>query len=312
MPDEYDNSKNHASGDKGFLRHAWSELKEYKTKNPLGVSILVVWSIAVCGFWRWGNFMEKSTPFYLIGGALAVTAAFLRAKAMDESVKIQSRGQVHERFNNAVGLLSGASGDIVKCLAGIYALNHIAREWQEEYRRPVFEILCGYLRTNDHKEGITESGQAILNLLFDKNSIYQGLPADLKGTDLRYAILVGSHMREANLTKAQMLNANLREADLRKSDFSKIEGGSTVDFTSANLRDGKFCHARLVGVNFIKVKLHGANFDYAYLETVDFTGAEGMVSKMFFNVEKWKNVKGVSRDVEEAVREENPRAFKDE
>ena len=83
---------------------------------------------------------------YLIGGVLAVwqvVASNRRATAAEKTAESMEKGNVAERFKNAIEHLGHESVSVR--LGGIYALHHIAQE-EENYRKRVFEILCAHIR----------------------------------------------------------------------------------------------------------------------------------------------------------------------
>ena len=99
-----------------------------------------------------------------------------------------------------------------------------------------------------------------------------GVKADLRGADLRYADLIsanltGAYLYKANLTGADLTGANLTGADLR---YANLRGAdlryadlTEADLAGANLTGAYLHGADLRGADLTGANLHGANLDYA-------------------------------------------------
>ena len=150
---------------------------------------------------------------YLIGGLLffwQIYVAGRRATAAEKTAELTEKGNIAERFKNAIEHLGNDSVSVR--LGGVYALHHIAQE-VEDYRKRVFEILCAHIRetttdtaykprnVDSEKIKPTIEIQSILNLLFNETQgkeIYKGLQVNLEGADLR-----GIYLNKANLQKCE-------------------------------------------------------------------------------------------------------------
>jgi uncharacterized protein YjbI with pentapeptide repeats len=87
--------------------------------------------------------------------------------------------------------------------------------------------------------------------------------SNLKGVDLRHAILIGANLSNNNLSLAILRNANLSGADLRGTNL-----------TEADLRGTNLTEADLRGTNLTEADLSGANFKGADLSGVNLTKAD--------------------------------------
>jgi len=173
-----------------------------------------------------------------------------------EELQLTRQGQITERFTRAIDQLGNASLDVR--LGGIYALERIARESEEDYW-PIMEVLTAYVRQHaprrlverqgdeadaaaENKSGEDSSGeseiievptldpdiQAIMTVLRRRaRSFRHGEPepldlheTNLQGANLRRAHLQGANLWIARLQGADLFKANLREADLRGADLS--------------------------------------------------------------------------------------------
>ena len=215
---------------------------------------------------------------YLVGGFLLIwqiSVAGRRATAAEKTAELTERGNIAERFKNAIEHLGNGSASVH--LGGVYALHHIAQE-VEDYRKRVFEILCAHIRETttdteykprnaDRKEiKPTIEVQSILNLLFNKtqdHKIYKGLWCNLEGADLRGARFENANLQNADLTEAHLQDARLFKVNLQDARLFKVNL-QDADLTRANLQD-----ARLFKVNLQDADLTRANLQGARLYNVD-------------------------------------------
>ena len=211
--------------------------------GAIAVFLFIVAIFVLIVLW---NKDRESAKFagYLIGGLLLfwqIEISNRRATAAEKTAELTERGNIAERFKNAIEHLGHKSASIR--LGGIYALHHIAQE-VEKYRERVFEILCAYIRETTTQEAYkprivkfsrkepTIEIQSILNLLFMKTpgcEIYKGLKTNLENVNL-----AGSRLIEANLQIADLQEANLQGAYL---DGTDLQGANLygTDFRDVNL-----------------------------------------------------------------------------
>lgn len=264
------------------------------------------------------NFETIKFLVYIIGGCLLVWQIMLtnrRTKASEqaafasfENIRIIEKGQVQERFKNAIDQLGSVSEAVN--LGAIYTLHHIAKE-SIELRKSIFDILCSYIRetTSNQEYQLKEAPsikiQSILNLLFNderERDIYSLFNADLHNAYLLKADLSSAHLPQANLNKADLvcavcINANLegatligailqgailQEANLKEADLQDA-GLQDSTFKGANLKGAILDGAILNGANLQKANLEdaflvlsilkGTTFEGANLKAADFDGA---------------------------------------
>ena len=119
-----------------------------------------------------------------------------------------------------------------------------------------------------------------------------GVPADLRGADLREADLSGANLvaadlsganirvadlRVANLSRANLRQANLHAADLFKADLSWADL-SWADITGADLSWADLSQADLTGADLTMADLTGANLGGAYIRDA----IDGAICRMDF------------------------------
>jgi len=214
-------------------------------------------------------------------------------KNTQENLRITREGQITERFTQAIDQL-GKVEDGKKLIeirvGGIYALERIAKESEEDYW-PIMEILTAYVRQNaplppeageertedatDEQRAMEGSGgnaettepsgpdpdiQAIMTILRRRKGYYEhGEPERL---NLSETNLSGANLPEANLSRADLSGANLRKANLF---FANLSGAI---FLKADLSGAYLFLANLSGAILRKANLSGA-----ILGGVDLSGA---------------------------------------
>ena len=263
---------------------------------PIFIVLFLYLAVILVWVWRSSEQGPELAKFlgYLIGGGLLIlqilvsnrraTAAEETANAMQETAKSTEKGNIAERFKNAIEHLGNGSASVR--LGGIYALHHIAQE-VEDYRKRVFEILCAHIREtttdtaykprNADSEKIkpTIEIQSILNLLFNETQgkeIYKGLHSNLEGADLQGAILISANLQDADLRDAKLQNAGLEEAKLQNVNLEKANL-QDADLWEANLQNGNLWKANLQDADLGEANLQDAGLWEANLQDADLSGA---------------------------------------
>jgi len=183
------------------------------------------------------------------------------------------------------GLEQLASDKMAMRLGGIYALEGVmnASERPEQYRGPVLEMLCAFVREYTIEKTVAEKPaidiQAALTVIGRRKG--QELPdlakvnipgANLSGANLRGADLNGADLNSAFLNRASLSGANLIGADLRGAN---LIGANLrrVDLTGANLTGANLGLADLNGGYLGGANLSGANLSRTNLRSTDLSGA---------------------------------------
>ena len=207
-----------------------------------------------------------------------------------------------------------ASDKMAIRLGGIYALEGVmnASERPEQYRGPVLEMLCAFVREYTIGKTVFEKPaidiQAALTVIGRRKG--QELPdlakanipganlsgANLSGADLDSAHLNSAYLSGANLSGANLLGANLSGANLTGAKLSRVDltganltganlgladlnGAylSSADLSGANLSGANLRGADLTGANLRSANLRDANLSVAYLIRADLTGAKNLI-----------------------------------
>ena len=224
------------------------------------------------------------------------------------TLQVNHEGQITERFTRAIDQL-GKVDEGQKLfevrVGGIYALERIARESEEDYW-PIMEVLTAYVRQHapwrpeadqqgeedaiidkkseeDSREAtvtidvpaLAPDIQAIMTVIRRRTRYYghgEPEPLDLHETHLSGADLRGADLRGAYLWKAKLWKAVLRGADLRGADL-RLVSLSGADLLGADLSGAYLLGADLRGAYFGGADLRGAVLRGADLKGADLSGS---------------------------------------
>src|SRR6267154_1851485 len=149
-----------------------------------------------------------------------------------------------------------ASDKMAMRLGGIYALEGVmnASERPEQYRGPVLEMLCAFVR--EYTIGKTVLVKPAIDIQAALTVIGRRKGQELP--DLAQANIPGANLSGANLLGANLSGANLTSAKL-----------SRVDLTGANLSGANLGLADLNGAYLSSANPSGANLSGAHLRGAD-------------------------------------------
>jgi uncharacterized protein YjbI with pentapeptide repeats len=186
----------------------------------------------------------------------------------DQQLVLQTKVQRDNRFAKGIELL-GNNNESAR-IGAAYSLYFLAKDFPEEFRETVFEVLCAHIRTisgtsqyiEDHPDNTSTEIQSIIDLLFKKgryeSSLFKGLEANLLHVNIAYADLSSADFTDANLSFA-----NLSYSHLRSTNFSNVRFYKAI---LSNI-DGKG------GGVFKEAMITDTNFDFANLSCCDFSNA---------------------------------------
>jgi uncharacterized protein YjbI with pentapeptide repeats len=219
----------------------------------------------------------RRTVGQLLGGAAVLFGAWLaflqfsqqqqtaqsQIEQQQQAAQQQQQQAARDLFiSNQVskGLEQLASDKLAMRLGGIYALEGVMNTFErpEQYRGPVLEVLCAFVREYTIGKTVAEKPdidiQAALTVI--------GRRKGQEPPDLAEVNIPGANLSRANLRGADLNNANLNSAFL-----------SGASLSGANLLGANLTGANLVGANLIRVDLTGADLSGANLGLADLTGA---------------------------------------
>ena len=243
---------------------------------------------------------------YVIGGIILIFQVRIsnrRATAMERTADLGEKGNITERFKNAIEHLGKKSESIR--MGGVYGLYHVARE-SREYVDTVLKILCAHAKSVMAESGYADKKKppneimAILDILssatfvegnkntkiFKKVDIsgwdlhgadvsalnmefISGLKVNLSSATLSKVNLSGAKLSGANLSGAKLLRTNLSNATLSEINLSGARllrpNLSGARLLKANLSGAKFFLANLSGAKLLRADLSGASLPNANL-----------------------------------------------
>src|SRR6266581_3943542 len=230
----------------------------------------------------------RKTVGQLLGGAAVLFGAWLaflqfsqQQQTAQSQIKQQQQAARDLLISNQVskGFEQLASDKMAIRLGGIYALEGVmnASERPEQYRGPVLEMLCAFVREYTIGKTVFVKPaidiQAALTVIGRRKG--QELPdlaqANIPGANLSGANLSGADLDSANLNSAYLSGANLGLADLNGAYLSG------ANLSDANLSGANLRGADLTGANLRSANLRGANLSVAYLIRADLTGAKNLI-----------------------------------
>jgi uncharacterized protein YjbI with pentapeptide repeats len=218
----------------------------------------------------------------ILGGAALLSGLYFTWRTL----QVNREGQITERYTRAIDQL-GKTDDhghrvFEVRIGGIYALERIARESEEDHR-PIMEVLTAYVRQHapwppQKAQEDTEENEGLeRGLEEDSGLATEAVPGEVSAPDpdiQAIATVLGRRPRDflhgedrldlynTNLSGVDLFGAPLRSANLWDANFS-----------GAGLMSADLAWAHLQGANLSGADLTGANLSGADLSGADLTGA---------------------------------------
>jgi uncharacterized protein YjbI with pentapeptide repeats len=197
-----------------------------------------------------------------LGAAVALAETRRANLAADER---ERDAQAADRYTSAIAQLGESGQDKLDVrLGGIYALQRLAQDFPRDYRSPIVEVLCAFVRHHgtgpDSAEALEKyrpatDVQAALTVVGRIHGLGEGSETiDLVEAHLERAQLPDANLNDAILIKSYLTKAHLYRANLRRAELFG------ADLTGANLS-----HAVLVGAYLRSAMLQGADLEHANL-----------------------------------------------
>ena len=206
---------------------------------------------------------------YLVGGGFLIRQLQIsnrRAKALEETAAHGKKGNITERFKNAIEHLADKMDSVQ--IGGIYTLYHVAKE-AAEYKETVLKILLAHLRkitAGEEKPATNRVVMAIWDTLF----VRRGEKPLFKAVDLSYVNLKGSSLVEMS-SFGYNLGTIYSAVDLDLTGaYFKYAHLSGADMSFAICEGTTFDRAFCVETGFYAVRFNGASFIDADLRKADF------------------------------------------
>ena len=220
------------------------------------------------------------------GTAILIGLAFTA-----RTYNLSRRGQLTDRYTKAIEQL--ASDKPTERLGGVYALEHLMRESEQDHVT-VVNVLAAFIRDNAPADPLLQPGsekgesspelrrpstdiQAAVSVLARRPVRPEPDPLDLSGTNLRRVDLANARLSGARLTNSWMELTKLTKADLRGADLSGARLWSAIlegaRVTGAHLSGADLRSARLGGAQLQNADLSQTQLQYADLFNVQLQGA---------------------------------------
>ncbi|WP_410587567.1 hypothetical protein [Amycolatopsis sp. lyj-23] len=214
------------------------------------------------------------------GGVVLLAVGYRKQRVAEDehalSVQRAEREVVqkfNERFGSAAEQLANESPAVR--LAGVYAMAGLADDWADK-RQVCVDVLCGYLRIRQERDGETEVREAILRMVRD-------------------------HTRASARISWSALDFDFTGVTLENADFARLEFRGEVLFDGAEFVGGV---ASFAGTVFGRLlSFHGARFAAAETNFAGITLARGKAE--FVGAE----FTGDKLDVADALLESSSMAF---
>jgi hypothetical protein len=242
-----------------------------RTAQVLGILVLVVAVVGtLLAFLNWyvapSGATQKQALVVTLAQILVGTALLSGLYFTWRTLQVNREGQITDRFTRAIDQLGKVDDKGNKLfeirIGGIYALERIARESEEDYW-PIMEVLTAYVRQHaprlppEEKQkamlevrALDPDIQAIMTVLRRTRSFEHGGGesldlhatnltggADLTGADLTGADLSSADLTEAILTGAILTGAILTEADLTDATLTQAQLEGTIGDEYTRLPD---------------------------------------------------------------------------
>ena len=241
----------------------------------------------------------------LIGGLLAFVFAGWRAwvaerqaNAAQRQAETTQQSLLHERYQRGAEMLG--SQDLTVRLGGIYALNHLAEEYPEQYYIQVMELLCAYARNpfgspeglvvsyegTDPTSRLREDIQAVVTFVGNRGEKHtcleqqSGYQPNLTGSFLCHLQLEKGNLSSVRLGRADLRGAYLYGTDLTKAhlDFADLTGSTMafVNLTGSSLLEANLSSSKMGLANLYRATLDSANLSHVDLNSANLTGSSFM------------------------------------
>lgn len=215
----------------------------------------------------WGDLTQPHATLLaslavLSSAGIAFAAAWLTHQREREAAR-------QERYTTIATQLADKSGTVR--LAGIYALEALANEWQQArqggQRDVAVELLCAYLRAPRRKGGDKEARSAIVTIF----RLHSNLWIRRMGLGNHWVRrLLSRGLRETRVLQAPWPSdvINLENADLIGARFNNI------DFRSSHLMGANLAGALLMASDLRKANMSGVSLSGAFLWRADVRGTD--------------------------------------
>lgn len=296
-----------------LLRRLWGGLRKWSLWRALAIIVLVLAVIGGCvvgglivfhdwpdiGIEPWRARLNVARDVGIVlAGVIALLVAGWRGFAADRqasAAQIQVDAALKQsdtaqtdlrdrRYQKGAEMLG--SDLLAVRLAGVYALDRLAREHPIEYYFQVKRLFCSFVRfpaQDDHgarqELNVRDDIQQIMWALRDRTDAQRSLDSqdtqgfDFTGADLQRSQLIGFRALRANFSHTRLSPSSLVGAYLPGATFAYADA-SNVEFSDAFLEGAMFFMTILEGSDFRRANLQHASFSGSRFHSARFGGAD--------------------------------------
>ena len=184
----------------------------------------------------------------VIGAVAAILIAVWRSRVAELQADAAQQTLLNERYQRGAEMLG--SEVLGVRLAGIYALESLAKEHPRQYHIQIVNLFCAFLRYPTGGERREEGQDTVEDVQIAVRAIgtrsRTGIELERKSDfrlDLFRANLAGASLLDADLGRAKLIGANLAGASLARANLCQ------ADLTGANISGAHFYDfAGLMGI----------------------------------------------------------------
>ncbi|MFK0114949.1 pentapeptide repeat-containing protein [Streptomyces sp. NPDC090994] len=235
----------------------------------------------------------RQTILGAVAGAAVLGGLVITAR----TYQLSKRGQVTERFANAISLL--ASEKIEERLGAVYSLEHVLRESAQDHLT-VVNLLANFVRERTRPRALPNNFPNLRSTRQDMPPFGTEPDADVEAAlrvlavrpnrpepfriDLRHASLPGIYLRDFEFSDQPSLSlAFFTWADLRASAFHGMDFTRAI-FTHADMRECLLMRTKLDGASLSKADLRKSSWQQAtlvgaFLDGADLRGCETLTAE---------------------------------
>ncbi len=269
----------------------------------LSVVVMVVEVLLVVVLWDWLAKGESGSATIrniglVIAGSLAIPLAIWRTVVADKQASsaqyqttIAQQGLLNERYQKGAEMLGSAVLSVR--LGGIYGLASLAEDHPDQYRVPIFQLLCTFVRRppeegkrdeteqvhrekSDSDYELRQDVQAAMTAISERSEAGLGYEKATRGflIEVTDSVAEGVTVRRAGLFWVDLRGANLKYVDLLEAKLSW-----------ANFNDADLSNSTLLEANLSHARLWKANLSHARLWKADLSKADISQSAILSNAD---------------------------
>lgn len=273
-------------------------MKNILNKKVIWTTLIIIFVFPFLGLifnewfgWNLGNIITITTEskvflsvwttaFGVIGLIINIVINSGRLTNQEKQLQLQLKNERNSRFSKAIELL-GNNHESAR-IGAVHTLISLAKEYENDYKELVFNILCSHIRTTTSKSEYkvlydskpSNEILTIIEILFkkgtDNRTLFEGFKADLSGSFLKGLNLNNSAFNNTNFTDVNLIDSNLNNIDFIGSTFS-----------NADLRTKMITHCNFSSSTIINSHLENTMLDVCHFEDSFISNCHFELCEMF-------------------------------